>query len=182
MLGRPGRPSPGSRTGQSPVPAGPIRIRLTVPEGAGEGPRPGLVYIHGGGWVVGSIGSHDNLCRSITAALADVSVISVDYRLGSRTPVPRRGRRRPGRDRICLPSTQTSSASTRFHAWPSAAMLPRGTSPPPWHTRLRRDKEAQQSSSYQLLLYPATDADMNTDLVSPENAEGYLLTARRDGL
>src|ERR671921_724719 len=41
--------------------AGRIRIRITAP--AGDGPFPALVYFHGGGWVVGSITTHDPLCR-----------------------------------------------------------------------------------------------------------------------
>src|SRR3954447_26254551 len=60
-----------------PGPAGEIRIRVTAPEG--DGRFPALVYFHGGGWVVGSIATHDALCRGITNA-AGVAVVSVDYR------------------------------------------------------------------------------------------------------
>src|SRR6478736_3587866 len=42
-------------------PGGEIRIRITTPRG--PGPFPALVYFHGGGWVIGSIETHDNLCR-----------------------------------------------------------------------------------------------------------------------
>jgi acetyl esterase len=42
--------------------------------------RPALLYFHGGGYVVGSLDSHDSLCRNL-AAMADCVVVSVAYRL-----------------------------------------------------------------------------------------------------
>jgi len=62
-----------------PGPAGPIPARLYVPEGAE--PQPALlVYLHGGGWVVCDLDTHDNTCRFL-AREAGVLVLSVDYRL-----------------------------------------------------------------------------------------------------
>lgn len=46
---------------------------------AGAG-RPALLYFHGGGYVVGSLDSHDSLCRAL-ASMADCVVLSVAYRL-----------------------------------------------------------------------------------------------------
>jgi acetyl esterase len=43
-------------------------------------PTPALVYFHGGGWVVGSIETHDGIARAL-AKRAGCAVISVDYRL-----------------------------------------------------------------------------------------------------
>ncbi|HEU4976014.1 MAG TPA: alpha/beta hydrolase [Baekduia sp.] len=67
-----------------PGAAGSIPGRLYVPASAaavdGPGPGPLLVYFHGGGWVQGSIASHDRSCR-LLAHLAGVRVLSVDYRL-----------------------------------------------------------------------------------------------------
>jgi acetyl esterase len=57
--------------------AGPIPIRIYTP--AGVGPLPVLVYFHGGGWVLGSIETHDPLCRELTRAVGCI-VVSVDYR------------------------------------------------------------------------------------------------------
>lgn len=57
---------------------GPLAARLFVPE-----PRPGLpvlLFFHGGGFVVGSLDTHDTLCR-ILARNSGVAVVSVDYRL-----------------------------------------------------------------------------------------------------
>jgi len=43
-------------------------------------PAPALLYFHGGGFTVGSVNTHDALCRML-AARSDCVVISVDYRL-----------------------------------------------------------------------------------------------------
>jgi acetyl esterase/lipase len=60
-------------------PGGPLRLRLYTPAEP-SGPGPGLLFFHGGGFVAGSLDTHDAICR----ILADVSgcrVVSVDYRL-----------------------------------------------------------------------------------------------------
>src|SRR6185436_1913940 len=64
--------------GSVPGPGGPIRTRTYVPEGSG--PWAGLVYFHGGGWVRGSLQTHDVLCRAL-ANDAGCVVVSVDYRM-----------------------------------------------------------------------------------------------------
>lgn len=60
-------------------PAGEIPVRLYVPEGAAR-PSGALVYFHGGGWVIGSLETHENLCKAL-ANRAGARVVSVDYRL-----------------------------------------------------------------------------------------------------
>jgi acetyl esterase len=70
-----------------PGPAGPRRARVYAPRSAPASDAPGLVFFHGGGWVVGSIESHDGLCRAL-AARAGVKVVSVDYRLAPEHPFP----------------------------------------------------------------------------------------------
>lgn len=46
-----------------------------------------LVYLHGGGWVIGSIETHDNVCR-ILANSSGHAVLSVEYRLAPENPYP----------------------------------------------------------------------------------------------
>lgn len=69
-----------------PGPAGPIPARLYMPPGAGPQP-PLLVFFHGGGWVLGSLESHEGPCRFL-AANAGMAVLSVDYRLAPEHPFP----------------------------------------------------------------------------------------------
>ena len=52
--------------------------------------RPGiglLVYLHGGGWVIGDLDSHDNVCRALANGSGH-AVLSVDYRLAPEHPFP----------------------------------------------------------------------------------------------
>ena len=48
---------------------------------------PCLLYIHGGGWVVGGLDSHDFICFELATAL-QVLVIAIDYRLAPEHPFP----------------------------------------------------------------------------------------------
>ncbi len=63
-----------------PGPNGPIPIRMFTPRLHGDEKLPVLVQFHGGGWVIGDLESHDNMCRYF-ANRADVIVVAVDYRL-----------------------------------------------------------------------------------------------------
>ncbi len=54
---------------------------------AREGLRPGLVYFHGGGWVLGGPDTHGDMCAEMAAG-ADVVVVLVDYRLAPEHPHP----------------------------------------------------------------------------------------------
>jgi len=70
-----------------PGPHGPIPARHYDP-GALPG-SPCLIFIHGGGWVIGSSRMYDGVCRRL-AHYAGVPVISLDYRLApeNKFPVP----------------------------------------------------------------------------------------------
>jgi len=48
---------------------------------------PCIVYLHGGGWVVGDLDSHDFICAELASTLG-VLVIAVDYRLAPEHPFP----------------------------------------------------------------------------------------------
>lgn len=76
-----GPPAPGidSEDRRIASPAGEIPVRIYTPSGRAA-PQPGLVYFHGGGWVVGSVPIYDRECRELARQLGCV-VVSVDYRL-----------------------------------------------------------------------------------------------------
>jgi len=62
----------------------PIPVRLYAPS---SDCLPVLVYFHGGGFTIGSITTHDGLCRRL-AHLAGCAVLSVDYRLAPEHKFP----------------------------------------------------------------------------------------------
>jgi len=66
---------------------GSVRARLYTPLGAGIGPGPGIVFFHGGGFVLGSLDSHDIVCRRLADG-ARARVLSVDYRLAPENRFP----------------------------------------------------------------------------------------------
>jgi acetyl esterase len=70
--------------GSSGAPDVPVRVYTPRQRTA---PLPGLLFIHGGGFVVGDIDSEDARAQEI-AASADVAVVSVDYRLAPEHPFP----------------------------------------------------------------------------------------------
>src|SRR5262249_15614944 len=71
-----------------PGPGGEIPIRVYTPVGKSEGEKlPGLVFIHGGGFVIGSIKTHDAPCR-LLANGSGCRVVSVEYRLAPENKFP----------------------------------------------------------------------------------------------
>lgn len=68
-------------------PAGLLRLWVYTPVGAPIGLLPGLVYFHGGGFVAGSLETHDGICRSLANA-SGCRLVAVDYRLGPEAPFP----------------------------------------------------------------------------------------------
>lgn len=67
------------------TPFGQIRVRVLNP--SARSAKPALIYMHGGGWTVFSIDSHDRLMREY-AARADIVVIGVDYALAPEAKFP----------------------------------------------------------------------------------------------
>ena len=70
----------------------PVRVYRQFGRGLGTGSDgrellPAIVYLHGGGWVIGDLDSHDAGCRML-AAVSGCLVVSVDYRLAPEHPFP----------------------------------------------------------------------------------------------
>jgi acetyl esterase len=84
---RGGEPAPIARTEDRavPGPAGPIPVRVYWPNAAG--PRPAVLYFHGGGHVMGNLDTHDRIVRNLCAG-AEAVVVSVDYRMGPEHKFP----------------------------------------------------------------------------------------------
>ena len=126
-----------------------------------------LVFFHGGGWVLGNLESHDNVCR-ILANSSGHCVLSVDYRLAPEHPFPA--------------ALEDALAATRW-AYANAAAL--GCAP----ERLAIGGDSAGGNlaivvghlapvplRYQLLIYPVTDLTSSFPSFL-ENAAGPQLTA-----
>ncbi len=86
LLVMPAGPEPAEqRDLMVPVAGGQIVVRLYVPHGAG--PAPLYVFLHGGGWCVGTLDERDPRCRAISAG-ANCVVASVDYRMAPENAYP----------------------------------------------------------------------------------------------
>src|SRR6202521_3736130 len=72
-----------------PSPAGSIPARIYTPLKlrSANGLAPGLVFFHGGGWVIGDLDTHDVVCRKL-ADEGQLIVFSVDYRLAPEHKFP----------------------------------------------------------------------------------------------
>jgi acetyl esterase/lipase len=57
--------------------AGDVRVRIVKPVGS-QGTLPVVLYVHGGGWVIGNAGTHDRLVRELAVG-ADAAVVFVEY-------------------------------------------------------------------------------------------------------
>jgi len=64
------------------------RLRLYRPADTAPNERlPGVVFAHGGGWVLGDLDTHDTICRRLAKG-ARAAIVAVEYRLSPETPFP----------------------------------------------------------------------------------------------
>jgi acetyl esterase len=73
--------------GLLPGPGGPLPFRVYTPLTLKDEPSAGVVFFHGGAWVLGDLDTHDCLCR-ILANESGCRFVSVDYRLAPEHPFP----------------------------------------------------------------------------------------------
>ncbi len=150
-----------------PGPAGEIPVRVYKPEL--ERPLPTLVFFHGGGWVIGSLDSHDGTCRELARKVA-CAVVSVDYRLAPEHPYPSAAE--DCYAATCWVSehgTELGVDSSRLAIGGDSA----GGNLAAVVAQMARDRGGA-ALAFQLLIYPVTDSDFSRASYQ-ENAEGYLL-------
>ena len=145
------------------VSAGGVPVRVYRPA---DGEQPALLWIHGGGWVVGSVYSSDHLCRAL-AARSGCTVISVDYR---RAPEDKF----PAAVDDCW--TAVNWATKQFGRVAVGGDSAGGNLAAVCALRARN---VGVNLALQLLVYPITDCDFDTNSYV-EWAEGTPLT--RDGM
>ncbi|MGN8262182.1 alpha/beta hydrolase [Pseudomonas sp. SMSB3] len=148
-----------------------IPLRLYRRPEAG-GPLPVLVYFHGGGFVVGSLDSHDGVCRELCAR-SGCAVLAVGYRLAPehRFPVALQD----GEDCLAWLATEAQALgldSTRVAFGGDSAGATLATVLAIQAARL--GERAPLVPSAQLLCYPVTDASRQS-VSRTLFGEGYLL-------
>lgn len=147
------------------------RARLYRPEG-GRGPLPVLLYAHGGGWVAGSIESHEPFCRLLSAA-SGLMILSIDYRLAPEHRFPAALEDMVSAARWTVAHAQEWEADVTRIALggdSSGANLAAAAA----HRICAADANALQAL---LLLYPVTDHPSREHRSYDENASGYGLEA-----
>lgn len=144
--------------------AGGVRCRLY--RSTDDNAAPLLIYYHGGGWVIGDLESHDDICRKL-ARDAKCSVIAVDYRLAPEHPAP-------ASHEDCIAATKWIFANATSLAVDPARIAIGGDSAG-GNLSAVVSMHAGVKPVFQLLVYPATDMRMG-QVSHRENAQGYLLT------
>jgi acetyl esterase len=150
-------------------PGGLIPIRIYTPDSAA--PLPLCVFAHGGGWVAGSLESHDKLCRLLANRLRMI-LVAVDYRLAPEHDFP------DALDDVeaiwhwCRERSNVAGADrTRYVV---AGDSSGGNLAAALSVRLKR--LGQPLPSTQVLLYPALDARCSSPSYT-EFSKGYNLSA-----
>jgi len=154
---------------QIPGPAGEIPVRVYRPRS--ERGLPALLYFHGGGWVIGSIESHDATCREL-AQRAGCTVVSVEYRLAPEHRYPAAAEDSYAALRWVAQCGAEIGVDTRRLAVGGDSA---GGNLGAVVAQMARDRGGP-TLRFQLLIYPVTDADFSRPSYR-ENAEGYLLEA-----
>jgi len=154
-------------TTKGPSPA--IDIRFYYPR-TDFSPLPVIVYFHGGGFVIGSIGTHDGYCRALAEASQCV-VASVEYRLAPEHKHPAAVEdayaatcwiaENAGKLRIDASRMAVAGDSAGGNLAAVVALLARDRSGP--------------TLAHQVLIYPVTDADCDRPSYH-QFADGYMLT------
>ncbi len=161
----PGEPVAEVRDLAVPSPHGEIPIRVYRPEAA-----HGLVaYVHGGGWMVGSIDSFDTVVRALANA-SNAVVVSIGYRLAPEHPFP------AGLD-DALCATRWIAANARdLGGDPQRLAIAGDSAGGNLATVVARRLRGEVDFKLQALVYPVTDAGVNTPSYRTFG-EGYGLTA-----
>ena len=147
-----------------------ISIRIYTPVSASKSLGV-TIFFHGGGWVIGSLNSHDHMCRYLAQG-GDCIVVAVDYRLAPEHKFP------AGLE-DCVAATHWAAANAEsFGGDPSRLAVAGDSAGGNLAAAVAidvRDAPKGVALRLQLLIYPAVDFTADT-ASKAENAERYLLT------
>jgi acetyl esterase len=153
---------------QIPLDGRTIGGRLYVPEGAGENP-PLVVFYHGGGWVIGSLDTHDGTCRALARA-SGVALLSVDYRLAPE-------HRYPAAAMDCFDATRWASENGAALGVDASRIGVAGDSAGGNLAAVVAVMARDQGLAlrHQLLIYPVTDCDYSYPSYDQNGGGEYFL-------
>jgi acetyl esterase/lipase len=152
-----------------PAAVGDVRVRIVRPQGA-SGTLPVVVYMHGGGWILGNAGTHDRLVRELAVG-ARAAVAFVEY-----TPSPEA--RYPVAIEQGYATAQWITRDGAARGLDASRMAVAGESVGGNMTAalaLMAKQRGDVTFVQQSLYYPVTDAAMNTDSYD-QFATGYYLS------
>lgn len=154
-----------------PGPAGELPIRVYSPQDH-RGRHPALVYLHGGGFVLGSLESHDALCRFLAHRSGSV-VIAVDYRLAPEHPFP------AAVEDVCAAFRWIRDQAAAFHLDPKRIAIGGDSAGGNLAAVLCQELRdaGEPGPCFQLLVYPCTDMSRSSDS-HRTFANGFFLTER----
>ena len=154
-----------------PAEVGDVEVRIVKPLGAAE-PLPTVLYVHGGGWVLGNAGTHDRLVRELAVG-ANAAVVFVDYARSpeARYPVAIEQAYATARWIVRDGAAEGLDASRLAVAGDSV-----GGNMTAALTILAKQR-GDVTFVHQSLYYPVTDAAQDTDSYR-EFADGPFLTAK----
>ena len=109
-----------------PGPGGPIPVRVFRPRRRADR-SPLVAYLHGGGWVMGSLDGFDPVCRALANASGAI-VACIDYRLAPEHPFPAAADDARAARALAARARAASWAPTRT-GWRSRATRRAATSP-----------------------------------------------------
>ena len=150
--------------------AGPVPLRLYDAREE-RGPGPMLVFIHGGGWVIGGLETHDPLCIDLAIELG-LPVVSLDYRLAPEHPFP------AAFDDSLAATRWIASAAPELGRTATSLFLAgdsAGGNLAAAVSAALRDEPAAIAVAGQWLIYPATDPKTRYPSYDEFN-QGFLLT------
>jgi acetyl esterase len=166
-LSGPGEPVAEVRDVAVPSPCGAVPLRVYRPDG--EGPLPLVAYVHGGGWMLGSVESFDSVVRALANAAGAV-VASIEYRLAPEHPFP------AGLDDVRCAVRWLAANAADLGADPERLAIAGDSAGGNLATVAARRLRGEVELRFQALIYPVTDAGVNTPSYR-EFGEGYGLTA-----
>jgi acetyl esterase len=167
QLSGPGEPVAEVREVAVPSPSGAVPVRVYRPEG--EGSLPLVAYVHGGGWMLGSVESFDTVARALANA-SGALVASVEYRLAPEHPFP------AGLDDVLSAVRWLAANAADLGADPERLAIVGDSAGGNLATVAARRLRGEVDLRFQALIYPVTDAGVNTPSYR-EFGEGYGLTA-----